>query len=200
MPAADALQPDIEPLSTAAGAEIVGLDLRQPPTPDLRRAVHSAFLRYRLPVFRDQDLDKRHQVALSRRFGELEGHTLRNRGVGDEPFVHVVSNLDDDGRPTGRVNSTLWRTDKSFRALPSMATILYASHIEGRPMDKGRRRIEELEAHATASPFVYRHGWRAGDLLMWDNRCLLHRADPNFDAASHARILHRACLRGTAPA
>ena len=47
--------------------------------------------------------------------------------------------------------------------------------------------------------FIYRHRWRPGDLLMWDNRCLLHRADPNFDAALYPRVLHRTCLRGTAP-
>jgi hypothetical protein len=35
---------------------------------------------------------------------------------------------------------------------------------------------------------------------MWDNRCLLHRADPNFDAAVYPRVLHRTCLRDTTPA
>ena len=45
--------------------------------------------------------------------------------------------------------------------------------------------------------FSYRHNWRMGDLMMWDNRCLLHRADPNFDAATFPRVLHRTCLRGT---
>jgi hypothetical protein len=33
--------------------------------------------------------------------------------------------------------------------------------------------------------------------LMWDNRCLLHRADPNFEVALYPRVLHRTCLRGT---
>ena len=47
---------------------------------------------------------------------------------------------------------------------------------------------------------MYRHKWRAGDMLMWDNRCLLHRADANFDAAHFPRVLHRTCLRGTVPA
>jgi len=35
---------------------------------------------------------------------------------------------------------------------------------------------------------------------MWDNRCLLHRADANFDATQYPRVLHRTCLRGSAPA
>ncbi len=74
---------------------------------------------------------------------------------------------------------------------------MHASHLEGMPRDKGRARIEALEAHATQPQFVYRHHWRDGDVLMWDNRCLLHHADPNFDAARHPRVLHRTCLRGT---
>ena len=76
----------------------------------------------------------------------------------------------------------------------------HASHIEGRPIEEGRALLARLEAHATAERFIYRHRWRPGDLLMWDNRCLLHRADPNFDAALYPRVLHRTCLRGTAPA
>ena len=75
----------------------------------------------------------------------------------------------------------------------------HASHLQGRPMAEGRARLAALEAHATQDRFLYRHRWRPGDLLMWDNRCLLHRADPNFDAALYPRVLHRTCLRGTAP-
>ena len=59
--------------------------------------------------------------------------------------------------------------------------------------------LARLEAHATEERFIYRHRWRPSDVLMWDNRCLLHRADPNFDAALYPRVLHRTCLRGTAP-
>jgi taurine dioxygenase len=76
----------------------------------------------------------------------------------------------------------------------------HASHFDGQPMEAGRARLAALEAHATAAAFVYRHNWRQGDLLMWDNRCLLHRADQNFDPGLHPRVLHRTCLRGTPPA
>jgi alpha-ketoglutarate-dependent taurine dioxygenase len=75
----------------------------------------------------------------------------------------------------------------------------HASHIDGRPMAEGRALLARLEAHATQERFMYRHHWQPGDMLMWDNRCLLHRADSNFDAALYPRILHRTCLRGTAP-
>ena len=75
---------------------------------------------------------------------------------------------------------------------------MHASHLDGQPIEASRQRIIELEEHATDDRFVYRHTWRQGDVLMWDNRCLLHRADPNFDAAHYPRVLHRTCLRGTA--
>jgi len=74
---------------------------------------------------------------------------------------------------------------------------MHASHFDGQPIEASRARIIELEKHATQDRFVYRHTWRQGDVLMWDNRCLLHRADPNFDAAHFPRVLHRTCLRGT---
>jgi alpha-ketoglutarate-dependent taurine dioxygenase len=74
---------------------------------------------------------------------------------------------------------------------------MHASHLEGLPMAVGRAWIERLGAHATSPRFVYRHQWQAGDVMMWDNRCLLYRADTNFDAARYPRVLHRTCLRGT---
>lgn len=74
---------------------------------------------------------------------------------------------------------------------------MHASHFDGQPIKQSRQRIIELEEYSTQDRFVYRHNWRQGDVLMWDNRCLLHRADPNFDAAHYPRVLHRTCLRGT---
>jgi taurine dioxygenase len=76
----------------------------------------------------------------------------------------------------------------------------HASHLDGVPFGEGRATVVRLEEFATEPRFVYRHKWRRGDLLMWDNRCLIHRADQNFDAARFPRVLHRTCLRGTAPA
>jgi alpha-ketoglutarate-dependent taurine dioxygenase len=74
----------------------------------------------------------------------------------------------------------------------------HASHIEGIPFAAGEALIAELLAHVTSPPFVYQHRWREGDLLMWDNRCLLHRALDNFEGDQYRRILHRTVTRGTA--
>jgi alpha-ketoglutarate-dependent 2,4-dichlorophenoxyacetate dioxygenase len=65
----------------------------------------------------------------------------------------------------------------------------HASHIVGWPIEEGRALIEELIAFATQPQFVYRHRWRVGDLVMWDNRCTMHRGRPYDDA--QRRVLHR---------
>jgi alpha-ketoglutarate-dependent 2,4-dichlorophenoxyacetate dioxygenase len=65
----------------------------------------------------------------------------------------------------------------------------HASHIVGWPVEKGRALIEELIAFATQPQFVYQHRWTVGDLVMWDNRCTMHRGRPYDDA--QRRVLHR---------
>ena len=75
----------------------------------------------------------------------------------------------------------------------------HASHILGMPEAEGRALLDELLEHTTKPPFVYAHRWRIGDLVMWDNRCLLHRAVANYEIGRHRRVLHRSVVRGTVP-
>src|SRR5271169_4152683 len=56
----------------------------------------------------------------------------------------------------------------------------HSSHIQGLPEAEGKALLEAVLEHATQRQFVYRHRWRMGDLVMWDNRCLLHRAVANY--------------------
>ena len=64
---------------------------------------------------------------------------------------------------------------------------------------RGRALLAELLAHATQPEFVYTHHWRPGDVVIWDNRALLHRALANYEMGRHRRVLHRTVVRGTAP-
>ncbi len=75
----------------------------------------------------------------------------------------------------------------------------HAAHVLGWPEAEGRALLAELQRHATRPEFVYTHRWRPGDLVMWDNRCLLHRAVANYAMATHRRVLHRTVVRGTVP-
>jgi len=67
------------------------------------------------------------------------------------------------------------------------------------PEAEGRALLAELLAHATQLEFVYTHHWRPGDLVIWDNRCLLHRAVANYEMAKQIRVLHRTVVRETVP-
>jgi alpha-ketoglutarate-dependent 2,4-dichlorophenoxyacetate dioxygenase len=55
----------------------------------------------------------------------------------------------------------------------------HASHIVGWPVADGRLLLFDLTAHATQDRFVYRHEWRVGDVVIWDNRCTMHRGRPH---------------------
>jgi alpha-ketoglutarate-dependent taurine dioxygenase len=59
--------------------------------------------------------------------------------------------------------------------------------------------LGELLAHATQPRFVYIHRWRVGDLIMWDNRCLLHRVVIDAAMTRYRRVMHRSVVRGTVP-
>ena len=58
--------------------------------------------------------------------------------------------------------------------------------------------LDELLAHATQPQCEYRHRWRQGDLVMWDNRCLLHKANGDYDMGQ-VRYLYRIMLKGDVP-
>lgn len=66
----------------------------------------------------------------------------------------------------------------------------HASHIVGWPLPEGRLLLRGLTELATQQEFVYRHTWRVGDLVIWDNRCTMHRGLP-FDEANERRDLRR---------
>lgn len=58
--------------------------------------------------------------------------------------------------------------------------------------------LDELYEFAFQPQFQYRHRWQAGDLVVWDNRCTMHRANPDYDLAQR-RVMHRVMLEGEIP-
>jgi len=75
----------------------------------------------------------------------------------------------------------------------------HAEYIVGMPYDEGRALIEELNALAVHPDLTYEHRWTIGELIVWDNRCVLHRATP-YDAATQARVIRRCTVLGEVPA
>jgi len=74
----------------------------------------------------------------------------------------------------------------------------HAGEIVGMGDDEARALLAELTAHATQRQFVYGHRWRANDLVMWDNRCTMHRGLP-FDDLRWPRDAQRATALDVAP-
>jgi alpha-ketoglutarate-dependent 2,4-dichlorophenoxyacetate dioxygenase len=82
-----------------------------------------------------------------------------------------------------------------IRVLPrsnrrSLYVASHASRIIDWPLPEGRLLLRDLIEHATQPKFVYRHEWRVGDLVIWDNRATMHRGKP-FDDTKYRRELRR---------
>lgn len=75
---------------------------------------------------------------------------------------------------------------------------IHCTHVVGLTLAEGRVLLADLLEHATQPAFVYRHEWRPGDLVMWDNRCTVHRGR-RFDLAAR-RELRRVTTVDAAPA
>ena len=74
----------------------------------------------------------------------------------------------------------------------------WACEIEGYGEEEGKALLRELNDWAVRPEFVYRHQWRVGDAILWDNRCTQHCATP-FDDERHERHMHRTTIKGTRP-
>jgi taurine dioxygenase len=71
------------------------------------------------------------------------------------------------------------------------------SYIVGLELGDSEALLDTLWAHATQSRFAFRQRWKIGDLMIWDNRCTLHRRD-SFDPDAR-RLMHRTQIKGDRP-
>jgi taurine dioxygenase len=275
------------PLSPGLGAEVLGIDLSTPLSPNTFRQIYDLFLDAQVLLFRRQNLDGASQVAFGRLFGELQIHVMDQYHAGAHPELYQLTNLDEEGNPNGKhpdKGTLAWHTDGSWREVTGQATILfaevtlasgsggethfcdmyaalehltethgplvhvYATHsldfsrnrrhgeepltskqrkqippvthplvrvhpetgahalflgdhaetIVGMEYEAGRTLIDELNAQAIAPSRVYEHTWLSGDLMVWDNRCVQHRATA-YDTSVHARVVRRCTVLGEKP-
>jgi alpha-ketoglutarate-dependent taurine dioxygenase len=94
-------------------------------------------------------------------------------------------------RVPSRVHPLVWSRRSGRKSLLLGAT---ADEVVGWPADRGRALLDRLLAWSTQSQFALRHTWRVGDLVVWDNTGMLHRALPF--APSSVRLMHRTTLQG----
>jgi alpha-ketoglutarate-dependent 2,4-dichlorophenoxyacetate dioxygenase len=74
----------------------------------------------------------------------------------------------------------------------------HACEIVGMPTGEARALIRDLLERATRPELVYTHRWQPGDLVMWDNRCTLHRGRP-WNEDKYRRVMHRTTVAGEGP-
>ncbi len=276
----------VRPLTEAFVAEVGGVDLSNDVSDHDFAAIHDAFLRFQVLLFRDQELTPTRHVEFARGFGEVQMHVLNQYHHDEHPELFFLSNLDDHGQPSGQHpdrGTLYWHTDGSWTKRTTKATLIYsvevpreggethfadsyrayeslpevmkrriagfraihnldfsrtrrhgedpmteaqrrrapaidhpvvrihpetgrkclflgdhAEHILGLGYGEGRALIEEMNALATRPEFVYRHQWQPRELIVWDNRCVLHRAT-SFDTARERRVMRRATVLGDIP-
>ncbi|MBY0265722.1 MAG: TauD/TfdA family dioxygenase [Burkholderiales bacterium] len=282
----------VVPLNAPIGAEIRGVDLSRPLDAAIMQHIESAYDRYSVLVFRDQQLTPEQQIRFSRHFGPLEIHVLKPYLLPGHPEVLVVSNIkDDEDRFIGLPDAgQTWHTDTSYRERPSRGSVLYAVEIphgdDGQPLGDtlfagtapayeglsqemkslldgkkaihsyGQRKriagsqrakltreqlnqtpdvahpvvrthpktgrkalyvfegecvgiegmperqaldlITELTEHCIQPKYIYRHVWRKGDVVMWDNAATLHLATRDYELPQR-RLLYRTTIEGGIP-
>jgi len=276
----------IYPLAGEFAAEIGDVDLRHEPAPEILDAIRSAFARYAVLVFPQQQLDSQQHLAFASHFGPLErtvDAAMKRSQFRIDQKLADIANIDASGavwkadsrRRTFERGNRLWHTDSSFNSPSGYMSMLYArsippvggnteytdlraawdtlpaplqSRVRGlwaehsilhsrrkigiheftaeeaaafapvlRPLvrvipESGRTSLylaahigriqgldeeesaelfETLTSHATLPQFRYAHRWRVGDLVMWDNRCTMHRGMP-FDDLRWPRDMQRA--------
>jgi len=273
-------------LTPHLGAEILDVTLADAISDAVFAGIHRAFLEYQVLLFPAQDVPPERQVALARRFGEVQIHVMNQYHADGYPELYRLSNLDAHGKPNGRhpdKGTLAWHTDGSWRRRTGQATIIYgevmprrggethfcdmygayerldsawkqrianlravhnldfsrnrrhgedpmtdeqrratppvdhpvvrthpqtkrkclflgdhAESIVGMPYEEGRALIDDLNALAPHPDLTYEHRWQPGQLLVWDNRCTMHRATP-YDPVSEGRVIRRCTVLGDIP-
>jgi len=272
----------VTPLSDALGAEVTGIDLREPVSDADRKAMEDAFIEHLVLVVRDQELNPAQFVTATRLFGKPVHQYFSDMILEEQPEIIVIDSRDAPLLPNGEprlVGSGAWHSDHTNTPCPPHATVLYAvelpskggdtgfanmhmaydsladdektkvdgmktvntlgesinqvsaedleefnkpcvhplarTHpvtgkkaiyvgpvkvecIEGMEHTESRRYIDELQERVIQPDIIYRHHWKPGDLLMWDNRSVAHKAFRDYDHME-GRIMHRVILEGDVP-
>ena len=132
--------------------------------------------------------------AMKRRVDNLvaEHSFVYSRGLIDPQVLSEAEKAE-----TPPVRQALVRTNP-VNGRKSLYLGAHASHVIGWPVEEGRALLKELTEFATQPRFCHAHKWREGDLVVWDNRCLLHRATA-YDGRRYKRLMQRTTVAGDAP-
>jgi alpha-ketoglutarate-dependent taurine dioxygenase len=125
----------IRPLQPTIGAEISGVDLRNPLSDAERDQIKAAILQYKVVFFRDQFLDQDQHAAFARRFGPLYSHPSTKKANAEKtPAIHNIAALDEKkyAQHLGRQRAEGWdpyHSDTSWRLVPTWGAVLRAVNL-----------------------------------------------------------------------
>jgi taurine dioxygenase len=121
----------VRPLSPALGAEISGIDLRDPIDDDLKQKFLDVWHQYLVILLRNQTLDEDAQVRFAETFGPPAKTTSGRTYSAKHPSVMLISNIRKDGKPIGALpdGEMHFHTDQCHQELPAKATVLYAIEV-----------------------------------------------------------------------
>lgn len=122
----------VRPLGPVMAAEVIGADLSRHVSDAELATFQDAFNRYKVLVYRDQNLIPEQLLAFSKRWGPLGEHIMPGAASDDYEEINVMSNKGADGKPTGRhpdPTAKRWHTDRSYMPRPAMATFLYGVEV-----------------------------------------------------------------------
>ena len=137
----------VEPLSSALGAEIQGVDLRQDLSPETVSQIAQAFSEHLVILFCDQDLTEDQQLGFAGYLGELGRRSLPPdqwpEGPDHNPAIMLISNLREEGKLIGSLpDGELWfHHDMCYVQSPPKATLLYAVEV---PTEGGNTRFANM--------------------------------------------------------
>ncbi|GAC1337916.1 MAG: TauD/TfdA family dioxygenase [Acetobacteraceae bacterium] len=128
----------------------------------------------------------------------IEGLKVKHDGTYNSGgFVRAgVTPSDDLRQSPGTLHPVVCRHPETGRKLLYLGRRRNA-YIDGLPLAESEALLDEIWAHATEASISWRHHWRVGDLVLWDNRATMHRREP-FDASAR-RVMHRTQIKGEAP-
>lgn len=128
----------------------------------------------------------------------IEGLRVKHDGTFNSGgFVRAGVTPTDDARSSpGTLHPLVCRHPETGRKLLYLGRRRNA-YIEGLELAESEALLDQIWAYATADAISWRHHWRIGDLVLWDNRATMHRRDP-FDASAR-RVMHRTQIKGEAP-
>lgn len=130
--------------------------------------------------------------------GRIEGRRGVHKYQSRRARAQVALRTPEEEAKTPDVSHPLIRTHPETGQASLYINPNRIDHIEGMAAADSDALLDELYAFAFHEDFQHRHEWRLGDIVIWDNRCTMHRASTDFDVTER-REFHRILLKGTVP-